>query len=539
MERLRFEFSQSLSLLAYDELSSSLSALLPNLTHLCLRGCTSQIVPSMLQNLPRVLEILSIHPSNLFPPGILKAADFQYLPKGITKLSLKNVIIGSVDDEWKHLPQGLKHLSLADVSELDLISQLPPLVECLKLRFTHKMGPRPHSSVAVLPSSLRHFFCNNLHFVLDSPLPPHLEQFSCSLSAHEASWKTIQDLLPISLRVLPPCASNIELLNDRVSERFPNLDKFMLTHPQTEALLQSPSPNFFDQGFPPKLTTLFIPHIGPPHYHKLRLPPTLKILQVGSIAPSLLRCLPASLQVLQLEERSYIPHEPIGPSDWALLPSGLVSLSCEIGALGPIENLKYLHRLEAFTTLLLSGCTVEWLSNPSLSSIWPTRLESLRISGSHLGDFEWMASLSSLPRLTDLTLSGSLTQSLPNNHLEKVPRGLRQLRIHWIPTEGFGGLPSTLEKLNVIVFGGPSAGLDSLQGLPTELRSLTVSSLPLLTTAEELLPKLPKRISSLSLTFLGSQERKNLLQEYYSDPQWEGAFDLIQTTSFQSLGFPF
>jgi hypothetical protein len=136
---------------------------------------------------------------------------------------------------------------------------------------------RSQFKTSILPRTLRRFQCFKAHFILDSPLPAQLEEFSPSIDYGDLSEEAKYEIWPKSMTLLPHSLISPPLLNNRFAARFGNLSVLYIDAKVASNLCQDPDSDFFVSGLPQSLSMLFTMALTAPCASKLSLPASLRI----------------------------------------------------------------------------------------------------------------------------------------------------------------------------------------------------------------------------------------------------------------------
>jgi hypothetical protein len=352
------------------------------------------VTPSTFKMLPPLLQILEIKSSIKRARAELSASDFQYLPRGLLRLTLTIVSIASeTSDEWHHLPQTLKALVLGRALDYKLFYRLPPTIEDLEVSCWSPDLKRHQLPVSLLPRTLRRITASLVSFELDTALPPNLEMFETGIAILPNSTDK-PSIWPRTMTALPPTLVTTKILSHWFSEHFSKLKRLTLSYDVLTPINQGVMPgDFLDVPLPKTLEELSLADLNDDIFLKLRLPDTLRTLRYHPHSAAALRNLPSHLETLEV--LSLILHgvSQFGPEEWSHLPLGITRLTVVQVMLGVPESLSSFHRLKSLRFLSLTRCSSDWLSHTDMSSFWPRSMESLLVSGVLMNHCDWFGSL--------------------------------------------------------------------------------------------------------------------------------------------------
>lgn len=181
LQKLDFAFTNCSSILAHRE---HLSRLFPSLTDLSLTRGGFAINDEQLESLPKTLRRLQLECGDAPCITNVSLELLSKLSQDLELLSLKGFVVhGSMDD--LQLSDSLLNLTLSHVWATQLITKLPRYVEEVHIGLSSLSVQMEYLPVSVLPVTLRKFsvipYQHKAPFVVDGPLPAHLEEWEAQL----------------------------------------------------------------------------------------------------------------------------------------------------------------------------------------------------------------------------------------------------------------------------------------------------------------------------------------------------------------------
>lgn len=229
VQSIRFNFSQSLSVLSLVDASPALSSAFPNLTRLKITGSHAFITPDNLRALPRTLKSFSAKNRQQYTATISYLDVLPNLPRHLERLSLKEIRIQPNEQsktyEGAEWPKSLTRLKIDRFDSRSFLSHLPVAIEEIKCSFMPATTPIEPIRTSQLPRTLRKLVLKSLfivwpYIIHDGDLPPNLVVHDLGIenTQHENSTEE----LPRSLEVYRFSDESLRAQNDW-DVKFPSL----------------------------------------------------------------------------------------------------------------------------------------------------------------------------------------------------------------------------------------------------------------------------------------------------------------------------
>jgi hypothetical protein len=535
---LTFEFPQSFSILRFENGTSVIETLLPHLTSLRLRGSTKFLTYEQFRAVPkRYLVELELSCQPLFDDDVAgNSHSYKHLigiSPTLEKLKLPSIIWAPdpVTQNYQELtwPAGLRSLEIC-VSSASIFDNLPKVLQKMKLDTFIPEGVEV-VPIRSLPRSLEALTIRDLSsggVVFDpdhdlSSYPPNLKYLDVHLKHSK-----VDDLagLPTSLTSFP--TKFLSSLSEEVIYRdwLPQLTEATVNNQATVAFLS------------PRLETLHL--TSPLSESTPPLPEPLKRLHCAISESRFLSQLSSlknltCLQFMTLTRWS--PSFQWSSDDAARLPQSLRKLSTNAALFKTIDSLRCLPT--SLESLELEFTTHSPLNQDlDLPHALPSRITSLGIfsQGETIFWREWLSNLGHLKYLKNLKcVSDSESEYEHSGRLDffkSLPKSLKALSV-LIGTDldedetYLHSLPPTLTSISIHLYNGTEIRgritNKCLEHLPHTLTALRVGDFDGLTPA--VLPLLPPFISTLELSLpedASYQDDRHPIGEYWNLPHWEG-----------------
>lgn len=538
-----------------------LSACFPNLTSLTVSSQSTAPLPEgWTQSLPRNLTLLDVSLSveNRDISKQLHPSAFDLLPKGLQKISLKMSI--SAGPMNLHQFPDLRSLTLLGLVSLEVLDSLPNSLEEVILRVSRfaRVVAKVDFAHSKFPPKIRVFRVSpyGINLLPDCMAPPTLEELG-----------DLSILCAGSLKFMH--TSNLRVLTPRCIELSPELYQMLPNVKEIYGLFNGSDscPELLPRG----LTFL------PANWHRSswpsgtlkELPPSLTSFHVELVSTDDVLDLPRSVHTLSL----FVASTPrLSREVCATLPPKLRTLGVSLSLFVDIANgLDALPKtLESLTLNLKSLPPDSDMVERVVFPVWmQATLKSLTISLRDFGVAESTplekSCVSLIPKLSsfsclskfDLRAEIVINSDTLANLLKSLTRldvkccdltnfGLPFGRLlgdaDWKEEGAFSRLPEGLVALNVFFSGHMLRSIDFnvFSNLPKRLAELRLStswSLP--ENLKLFFASLPRRLASLDYTYDQkhprfkdttrsfsptsppfSEQLKNAIEEYYSDPFW-------------------